>query len=220
MSSKNERPHEHKGNLLEDKKRHLEEHKRLPEEKKEEAGEKKDRIDVPAVEYEEMKKKAQEVQTCLDRLLRLQAEFDNYKKRAAREAEEFRKYANVDLIRQLLPTMDALGKAIDSVSANKNCDTLLAGIKMVQDEMLKTLMKNGLSPIECVGKQFDPDRHEAMMRFESSEYPANTVVEELQKGYLLSDRVLRPAMVKVTFRSDDSVKTEERKTSGDNTASA
>jgi molecular chaperone GrpE len=140
-----------------------------------------------------------ESQQHYDRLLRVSAEFDNYKKRALREADEFRKFANESLIKDLLHVVDNLERAIDSASESGDANAcVVEGVGMTRDEILKTFSKYGVSPVEAVGKPFDPAYHQAIMQEETDEHPENTVVSEMQKGYLLHDRLIRPAMVVVS----------------------
>jgi molecular chaperone GrpE len=133
-----------------------------------------------------------------DRLLRVSAEFDNYKKRSARETSEFRKYANQALLKDLLPVVDNLDLAINSTGAQSDIDkSLVEGLEITRKEILKVLEKFHVTPVEAVGKPFDPEFHEAVMRQESDEHAENTVISEFQKGYLIHDRLLRPTMVVV-----------------------
>ncbi len=136
-----------------------------------------------------------------DRLLRLSAEFDNYKKRMDRQVEEFKKYANESLLKELLTVVDNLERAISSTDVDKgvtNEACLIEGVEMTLNEILKILKKFDVIPIEAKGNPFDPVYHEAMMQEETDEYPENTVINEFQKGYMIHDRLLRPAMVVVS----------------------
>jgi molecular chaperone GrpE len=134
-----------------------------------------------------------------DRMLRMAAELDNYKKRAAREQDELRKYATEGLIRQLLEVVDNLERAIASASAgNENDRSVVNGVAMTLTEIMKILEKHHVSPITALGEPFDPAFHQAMSQEEREDQPPNTVVQEYQKGYLIHDRLLRPAMVVVS----------------------
>ncbi|MBS3808909.1 MAG: nucleotide exchange factor GrpE [Desulfobacterales bacterium] len=135
-----------------------------------------------------------------DRLLRLSAEFENYKKRVQRQMEDHKKYANEELIKDLLSVVDNLERALNAAGEKQGeTDANMAeGIEMTLNEILKTLKKHNVEPVEAMGKPFDPTYHEAVMQEESDEYPENTVIGELQKGYLLHDRLIRPAMVVVS----------------------
>jgi molecular chaperone GrpE len=126
------------------------------------------------------------------------ADFENYKKRSAREAAEFRKYANQALLKEMLPVVDNLELAINSTEGQRDIDKrLLEGLELTRNEILKVFERFHVRPIEAVGKPFDPEFHEAVMREESDAVAENTVVSEFQKGYLIHERLLRPAMVVV-----------------------
>lgn len=147
---------------------------------------------------EKLKSKEQEAQENYDRLLRVSAEFENYKKRVSREMEDFRKYSNQSLIKEMLSVVDNLELAISSTSGQKAIEKgLLEGLEMTHREILKVFEKFNVKPISAIGQAFDPTYHEAVMQEETNECPENTVVNELQKGYLIHDRLLRPSMVVV-----------------------
>jgi len=131
-----------------------------------------------------------------DRLLRAQAELENYKKRVEREKSSLVKYGNEELIKAILPVIDNLERAIDH-PPGENSDGLKEGIKITLNQLLQVLEKFGVTPVPSVGEPFDPSKHEAMMQVESTDHEPNTVVTELQKGYFLNDRLIRPAMVSV-----------------------
>jgi len=131
-----------------------------------------------------------------NRYLRAQADFDNFRRRSRQEKEEFAAYANTKIIEEMLPVLDIFNMALKS-SENTDTKMLLQGIEMVHRQFIGVLEKEGLQPIEAVGQTFDPNVHEAVMNIESDQ-PANTVVEELRKGYRLKEKVIRPAMVKVS----------------------
>jgi molecular chaperone GrpE len=134
-----------------------------------------------------------------DRLLRISAEFENYKKRSAREMEGFRKFANEALVKDMLSVVDNLERAILSSGDKGGAEgSILEGIEMTLREILKTFEKFSVTPIESLGERFDPSFHEAVMQEESEEHDENTVLKELQKGYMIHDRLLRPAMVVVS----------------------
>ncbi|UCD71584.1 MAG: nucleotide exchange factor GrpE [Syntrophobacterales bacterium] len=131
-----------------------------------------------------------------DRFLRAQAELENYKKRVEREKSSLVKYGNEDLIKAILPVIDNLERALDHPQG-ENPDGVIEGIKITLNQLLQVLEKFGVTRIQAMGEPFDPSKHEAMMQVESADHEPNTVVSELQKGYLLNDRLLRPAMVSV-----------------------
>ena len=142
--------------------------------------------------------KEEEAKETYDRLLRVSADFENYKKRASREMEEFRKYANQSLLKDMLSVVDNLELAINSSNDGENSDqSLIDGLNLTLNEILKVFEKFYVKPIEARGKTFDPTFHDAVMREETDDYPENTVISEFQKGYLIHDRLLRPAMVVV-----------------------
>ena len=142
--------------------------------------------------------KEQEAKETYDRLLRVSADFENYKKRSSREMEEFRKYANQSLLKEMLSVVDNLELAINSSKdGNKTDQTLIEGLNLTLNEILRVFEKFNVKPIEAQGKSFDPAFHEAVMREETDDYPVNSVISEFQKGYLIHDRLLRPAMVVV-----------------------
>jgi molecular chaperone GrpE len=140
----------------------------------------------------------QEAQANYERLLRVSAEFDNYKKRSAREIQDFRKYANETLLKELLPMVDNLELAIKSASEESNGqESLVNGIDLTLKEILRVLNKFGVQAVEALNQPFDPVFHQAVVSEESDTHPKNTVIQELQKGYTLHDRLLRPSMVVV-----------------------
>ena len=140
----------------------------------------------------------QEAKEVHDRLLRVSADYENYKKRSAREMEDFRKYANQSLLKEMLTVVDNLELAINSAKEEKKTDKkLIEGLNLTRNEMLRVFEKFNVKPITARGETFDPAFHEAVMREETDDYPENTVLSEFQKGYLIHDRLLRPAMVVV-----------------------
>ncbi len=133
-----------------------------------------------------------------DKYIRLFAEFDNYKKRVARDQNEFSKFANEKLLRELLPVMDNLERALKhSDGSNEDIKSWVEGVALTFKQFAEILSKSGVTAIESVGTPFDPSRQQAMAQVETEEHEENTVVEEYQKGYMLHDRVLRVAMVTV-----------------------
>ncbi|MBI1924844.1 nucleotide exchange factor GrpE [Candidatus Poribacteria bacterium] len=149
----------------------------------------------PEVELARMKA---EYEARYDQMLRTIAEFENTKKRAEREKEEFLKYALEGIVKDLIPTVDNIERAIESTKQSKDFDALAEGIQMIHKQFLNLLERRGVTPIEAVGQPFDPTQHEAIVLMESEEFPENRVIQEFQRGYLLHDRVVRPAMVSVS----------------------
>ncbi|MUV39585.1 Protein GrpE [Lentibacillus sp. JNUCC-1] len=131
-----------------------------------------------------------------ERLLRVQAEFDNFKKRSQKEKEAERMYKSQDLAQEILPVLDNFNRAL-AVETNEENKSFLEGMNMINNQLVNALESAGVKGIDAVGEPFDPNLHHAVMQVEDDQYEANTVVEELQKGYMLKDRVIRPAMVKV-----------------------
>jgi len=154
-------------------------------------------------EFNSLKQEAESAKDYRDRLLRLQAEVDNTKKRLEKERLEFIKYANEGIILELLETLDDLERSVEAAEAkHQDLNAFLKGIEMILAHLYEMLKKKGVSPIEAKGELFDPNLHEAMMQIETDEFPEDTVVEELQKGYMLEDRVIRTAKVKVAKKKD------------------
>ena len=134
-----------------------------------------------------------------DRYLRLNAEFDNYKKRMMRENSDRLKYFNMELIKELLPSVDNLERAISHAGDdNSDLENMIEGLQMVYKGMQEAFGKFGVSEIESIGKEFDPNCHQAVGMIESQEVPENHVAEECLKGYYLHDRIIRPTMVRVS----------------------
>ncbi len=163
------------------------------------AAEEKD--EAPAEDDLEARAQAAE-QKCdeyYDRLLRASAEFDNYKKRTTREMRDVVRYANEKLFKELINVVDNLERAIASAEQDgKEDDPLLQGVRLTLSEVEKIMERHNVAPINALGEAFDPNFHQAMMQEESADHPANTVISEMQKGYKLHDRLLRPAMVVVS----------------------
>lgn len=159
--------------------------------------------DDPEVKLKAAEHKAEEY---YDRLLRASAEFDNYKKRTTREMREVVRYANEKLFKELLFVVDNLDRAIESARQDgPNDDPLLEGVRLTLNEIEKIFERHNVKPIKAIGEPFDPNFHQAMMQEETEEEPANTVIREMQRGYVLHDRLLRPAMVVVSkAKSDES----------------
>lgn len=133
-----------------------------------------------------------------NRLLRAQADYDNFRRRTRQEMEAAAKYRAQSLIEGLIPAMDNFDRALQVKVESDDAKSLLQGMDMVYRQLTEALKNEGLEVIEAVGHSFDPHYHQAVMQVESDEYEPNQVVEELQKGYKLKDRVIRPTMVKVS----------------------
>lgn len=146
-------------------------------------------------ELDDAKTKSEEA---INKMMRLAAEFDNYKKRSAREHENIRKYASENIIKEMLPIVDNFERAIESANESSDFNSFLDGIRLILNQMINLLGKEGVQQIKAVGEVFNPNIHEAVLHIASDEYPENIIVQELQKGYILNDRVIRPAMVAVS----------------------
>ncbi|UQD53832.1 nucleotide exchange factor GrpE [Bacillus methanolicus] len=133
-----------------------------------------------------------------NRYLRLQADFENFRRRSRMDLEAVEKYRAQSLVTDLLPIIDNFERGLKLEVDNEQAKSLLQGMEMVYRSLLDALKKEGVEPIEAVGKEFDPNLHHAVMQVEDENYDSNIVVEEFQKGYMLKDRVIRPSMVKVT----------------------
>lgn len=140
-----------------------------------------------------------EARTNWDKFVRERADLENYRKRVQREKEELLKYGNESLILEILPVIDNMERAL-AHSCEESQAAVIEGVRLTHAMLLSTLKKFGVTPIETVpGSVFDPAFHQAMHQVESAELPTNAVVEELQKGYLLNDRLLRAALVSVAI---------------------
>lgn len=146
----------------------------------------------------ELKQSKEQADEYYERLQRLQAEFDNFRKRTQKEKEETMKYAAERVVEAMLPVLDNFERAVFSSQSNQDFKAFSQGVDMILKQMQNALVREGLKPIEAVGQPFDPKLHDAVMQVDSTDYPENTVVEELQKGYYLKEKVLRPSMVKVS----------------------
>jgi len=133
-----------------------------------------------------------------DRFLRLAAEFDNYKKRSARQYEDLVRYSSEKIIVPMLEVLDNFERALEAASKSSDYKALLSGAELIYQQFFDILKKEGVEPIEAVGKEFDPGLHEAVMQAESEEYPEGVVVQEVLKGYRLHDKVIRFARVVVS----------------------
>lgn len=152
----------------------------------------------PSAEYlqeiEMLKNKLDEAD---NRYLRLQADFDNFRRRSRLEIEAKEKYRAQKLITELLPAIDNFERAMKMEVENEQTKPLLQGMDMVYRSLLEALKNEGVEAIDAVNKEFDPHLHQAVMQVEDENFGSNIIVEEFQKGYILKDRVIRPSMVKV-----------------------
>jgi molecular chaperone GrpE len=156
---------------------------------------------------QELAAKESEAKNNYDRFLRQVAEFENLKRRTAREREDLSRFANEGLIKDLLPIVDNLERAVAHASSGGNGKPIVEGVEMVLKGLLDVLAKHGVAQISALGQIFDPSKHEAIAQIVSDAHEPNAVVEELHKGYSLHDRLLRPALVSVA----KTAKSQEKK---------
>jgi molecular chaperone GrpE len=146
-------------------------------------------------QYAEQTKRSDEY---YQRLIRMQADFENYRRRVGKEKEELLKFAAEDLIVKLLPVLDNFERALAAPKEdNQNTSKFKEGIEMIYRQFIDILIKEGLSIIPAIGQQFDPVNHEVILQEETKEQPDNTIIEELRRGYCFKGKVIRPAWVKV-----------------------
>ncbi len=170
-----------------------------PEAEAEVAQDKQAEEGVEEQEQESALEKAQaEAAQHRDRWMRLAAEFDNYKRRSARQFGELVQFANERLVTQLLPVLDNFERALNHEGDDETLESFQKGVEMIFGQLHDVLEGEGLNPFDSVGKPFDPNIHDAIMQMESEEHESGTVMEEVQKGYTLGDRVLRHTKVVVS----------------------
>lgn len=158
--------------------------------------EKEKTITLKESEYLKIKEEAEQSK---DKFLRLQADFDNVRKRIEREKQDFVKFANEGIILELLNVLDDLERTVELAEhKHQDISAFLKGVEMILAHLYQMLKEHGVKPIDAEGKIFDPNYHEALMQVENNELPEHTVVEELQKGYLMNERVIRTSKVKVS----------------------
>jgi molecular chaperone GrpE len=162
---------------------------------------------------EELKKKIEEkekeARENYDRFLRMAADYENYKKRAGRDKEDWIKFANEDLLKAILPFIDNLERAVSHAEKVAEPSVLIEGVRLTLQQLLQALGKFGVSSFESVGKPFDPSLQEAILTIPTDQHGPNQVLEEFQKGYLLNDRLLRPATVSVSRAQEKEIQTPE-----------
>lgn len=162
-----------------------------------------DTVEKPDEKTSEEEKKSEldvakeQISGLSDRLMRTAAEFDNFKKRTAREKEDFYKMAVCETVAPLLDVLDNIDRAVAAAEESEEGGSVLEGIKMIQKQFADTLTNIGVTEIEAVGCEFDPEKHNAVM-MEESDQPENTVIDEFRKGYIYKDKVVRHSMVKVS----------------------
>ncbi len=147
---------------------------------------------------EDLAKKEEEIRELNDKVLRAHAEFENFKKRVTKEKSDLLKYANEEMAREMLRTVDNLEIALDHAGEDNQSESIKEGIEIILKQLLQSLERFGVKGFNAVGERFDPTKHEAVVQVESAEHEPDTVVTESQKGYFLRDRLLRPALVTVS----------------------
>lgn len=146
-----------------------------------------------------------------DLYLRERADLENFRKRSQREKEEAIRFANDRLLKEMIPVLDNLERAVEHAGEETGIEGLLEGVNMTMEMFRKTLEASGVKPIDAIGTPFDPNLHQAMGQVETEEHPPNSVAAEFQKGYLLNDRLLRPSLVMVAKAPADAAdNTEEQ----------
>jgi molecular chaperone GrpE (heat shock protein) len=182
--------------LTEPEKHHAPEHHKLKHDKHDHDKHEKKIAELEAAVAEKVKT----IDDLKDKWLRASADFDNYRKRVIKEKGEWREVAQEEIIAELLPVIDNFDRALASMLTTiPNEHVAFAeGMQLVHKHFVDILTKHKITVIDCVGKPFDPHFHEAVMTVPTAEYPEDTVVEEIQKGYLHHDKVIRPSMVKVS----------------------
>ncbi|MFD1018813.1 nucleotide exchange factor GrpE [Thalassobacillus hwangdonensis] len=169
----------------------------LVDEENDSAAEETTENDAAVEDTSEMDRLKQEKDEIQNRLLRLQADYDNFRRRTVKDREADRKYRSQDLVTELVPVLDNFDRALKIEVSDDSSKGFVDGIKMVYQQLKAALEKEGVEEIPAEGEQFDPNFHQAVMQVEDENYESNVVIEELQKGYKLKDRVIRPSMVKV-----------------------
>jgi molecular chaperone GrpE len=159
--------------------------------------------------FAEVEKNKTQSEQYLDNLLRLKAEFENYKKRSLKERDEYIQYSSADIIAQLLPIIEHLERGLEGGRHAAKPDEILRGMQMILKELEILLKKNGVTQIESKGKKFDPGLHEVMGYAETKDFHEDTVIEELQKGYKIYDKVLRHAKVRIAKKPQDKAVNKE-----------
>jgi len=184
----------------------LEENKTEAQEEIKETNEAQQSPEANEKKVEEMQKEIEEIN---QRMLRISADFDNFRKRTRLEKEELAKYANAGLITELLPVIDNFQRALDVKEPSSEIKNFLTGFEMIFKQLNEVLKRAGLENIDCVGKIFDPQQHDGVMQVEDDSVEENTILEELRTGYIFKDKVIRPSMVKVAKKTKQEVKIDE-----------
>ncbi|USK32674.1 nucleotide exchange factor GrpE [Bacillus sp. F19] len=153
-----------------------------------------DELSAAKAKIEELEAKLSETE---NRMYRVQADLDNFRRRARLDLEAAQKYRSQNLITEILPALDNFERALKIDTDDEKTQSLLQGMEMVYRQLVQALQNEGIEAIQAEGQPFDPHLHQAVMQVEDDQYESNVVIEEFQKGYKLKDRIIRPAMVKV-----------------------
>ncbi len=167
-----------------------------------------DEIEALKLENENLKRELEEYK---DRLLRRVAEFENYKKRLEADYSNAVKYANEKLLLEILPIVDDLERSLESGKEKPDFDSFYQGVKMIYSKLMKVLESHGVKPFESIGKKFDVYYHDALLRIPRDDVPPDTVIDEVERGYMYYDKVLRHAKVIVSSPTDQQTSWEEDK---------
>lgn len=171
-------------------------------EKHEDHKKKKKKEEIPPDVKKELEEKEGTIKSLEERLLYLQADFENFKKIKAKEKADLLKYANEIIVKELLPVIDNLELALKHAESTEDYKGIHEGVKITLNEFMKVLEKAGVKPVEAVGRKFDPNFHEAFYQEEHEDMEPDTVVSEFQRGYLLNDRLIRPSRVGVSKKPE------------------
>jgi molecular chaperone GrpE len=219
MNDKTEKPEEHiDQDGQEEKEEVVYELPEIDEAERSEILEEAEKSEEAESSFEIIEQQKKELSELNDKYLRLYSELENYKRLRSKEKEELIKYSNEELLRELLSVIDHLELALQHSETNKDTENsisaLIEGVELTLKELRSTLEKFGLAAIEALGKTFDPFVHHAMTQVETDESEANTVVNEFRKGYMLKDRVLRPAYVAVSKKPSSEAEPVENEENG------
>lgn len=160
----------------------------------------RERIDELEERLDEVKQERDQFE---ERMMRIAADLENFKKRAKRNEEELEKYGSKSLVSDLLPTIDNLERALEHARNSEEAN-IIDGVEMVVRQLHQQLEKHGVAPFDATGETFDPERHEAIQQVETSDHESGEVIEQFQRGYMIHDRLLRPAMVSVAKQVEES----------------
>lgn len=150
---------------------------------------------------EKIKEKEEEIKDIRDKYLRALADMDNYRKRMEKELDSYRQYAQVEFFNKIIPVLDSFERAIDGASVENDYDKYAEGIDIIYRQLKDALRSMGLEDFSSLGEAFDPARHEAVAAVVNDEKPEDTIVEEISRGYMVSERVIKPAKVMVSKQS-------------------